>query len=320
MQTAKREGRPRARTLAAVAATVGVVVALAGCGTVPGAAVDVDGAQVSTAAVLTRVSEVLGSNASGGAAAAGSAADDATRAQAARGQITDVVRHELVTRAAARAGITVAAKDVNDFIAQYDAYQAGSGSPDLAAVLQVPASGVDDAVHDLLVLDALIKKVPPSGADVTDVEVTVVAVPATTWTEAVADRVKFTADPAAMDAAAAAAHAANPNLPAGQESLLQAPQHAAFGIFSAAEGQILIIPQGAQGYLVTRIAKRTERPAKLTATVITGAYQTAGLGGEIALASLLLAKDAADAKVAVNPRFGTWDPQVVQVVASSTSA
>lgn len=312
----QRAGHGRVRLMAAVGATC-VALVLAGCGTVPGAAVDIGGARVSTSAVMDRVNEVLGASAD---ATTGTAADDATRAQAARGQITDLVRHELVTRAAERSGVVVSQKDVNDFVSQYDAYQTSSGSPDLATVLQVPSADVTTAVYDLLVLDALIKKVPASGAEVTDIEVTVAAVPAATWAEAVADRVKYTADPAAMDAAAAAARAANPNLPGGQESLLQQPQHAAFGIFSAAESEVLIIPNGAQGYLVTRITKRTEKPARLTAKMITDAYQTVGLSGEIALASLLLGKDAQSTTVDVNPRFGTWDPKVVQVVAAGSSS
>lgn len=313
----RRTGRGRLAT--ALVGAISVAVLLASCGTVPGAAVDVDGTQVSTSAMLDRVTEVLGASDTSDASA-GAATDDSTRAQMARAQITDVVRHELVQRAAKRAGITVGAKDVNDYLAQYDTYQTSSGAPDLADVLQVPSADVKNAVYDLLVLDELIKKVPSAGADVTDISVTVTAVPAATWAEAVADRVKYTADPTAMDAAAAAALAANANLPSGQETLLQQPQHAAFGIFSAADGEILIIPQGSQGYLVTRITDRTEKPAKLTADMITGVYQTAGLSGEIAVASLLLDKDAAAANVEVNPRFGAWDPQVVQVVASSSSS
>ncbi|OJV27962.1 MAG: hypothetical protein BGO26_05595 [Actinobacteria bacterium 69-20] len=315
-------GRGRAfRSALVTGAVVGaaaVAVAVAGCGTVPGAAVTVDGTQVSTEAVLARVTSVL--DASAGASGSSAPADDDTRTQAARTQITDVIRHQLAERAAAESGITVSAKEVNDFIAQYDAYQKSSGSPDLGSVLQVPSASVNDAVYDLQVLDALIKKIPKSGVEVTNVSVTVDAVPASDWATAVADRVKFTADPAAMDAAAAAARAANPQLPGGAESLLEQPHHAAFGLFSAAQGEILLIPQGTQGYLVTRITKRVQAPATLTAQMITNANQTAGLSGEIALASLLFAKDAESARVQVNPRFGTWDPHIVQVVAASDAA
>lgn len=317
VRSTKRLGATR-RAIALTCA-ISATALLVGCGTVPGAAVEVNGTRVSTGAVLGRVSTVLDASGSASGAASGAAADDYTRTQTARAQITDVIRHRLVEQTAKSEGISVDDKDVNDYIAQYDAYQASSGSPDLAAVLQVPSDSVHDAIYDLLVLDALIKKIPASGADVTNVDITVDAVLASDWSAAVADRVKYTADPEALTSAAAAARAQNPQLPGGEESLIEQPQHAAFGIFSAAQGEILLIPQGDSGYLVTRITKRSESPAKLTAQMITGSYQTTGLSGEIALASLLLAKEAANATVQVNPRFGVWDPRIVQVVSTDVS-
>jgi hypothetical protein len=298
---------PGWRRLRAAAALVGAAVILAACGTVPGAAVSIDGTDVSTQTVLGRVTDVIGTD---------QTADDETRAAQARSQITTIIRHQLTRAAAKDKGIHVSDADVNAFIAQYDSYQRSSGAPAMGSVLGVPTDDIRDTSYDLLVFDQLMAAIPADGVDVTDVEVTVDAVPAATWTDAVAARTKYLADPAAMSADAKAALAANPQLPGGHESLLEQPQHAVFGIFSAAAGEILIVPQGSQGYLVVRVTQRTERPGKLTGTMIADTYQSVGLAGEIALASLLLGPEAAKTHIDLNPRFGVWDPKIVQVIAS----
>ncbi len=300
--------RPAARwaRLRWVAAALGAATVLASCGTVPGAAVTIDGTEVSTLTVRDRVTEVAGADA---------AADNDTLAGQTRAQLTTIIRHQLTRAAAEKHGITVTDGDVNAFIAQYDDYQRSSGAPDMGAVLGVPADDLKETSYDLLVFDQLMAGIPDGGVDVTDVAVTVDAVPAATWAEAVAARTKYLADPAAMDADAAAAMAANPQIPGGRETLLEQPQHAVFGIFSAAAGEILLVPQGPQGYLVVRVTERSEQPGKLTAQAISDAYQSAGLAAEIAIASLLLGPEAHEAHIELNPRFGVWDPRIVQVVA-----
>lgn len=290
------------------AATLAAAALLSSCGTVPGAGVVVDGTEISTQVVFDRVDAVLGTE---------SPADSDARAHEARAQATALIRHQLARHTATENDITVTEADVNGFIAQYDAYQRDSGAPGMGSVLGVPESDVPATVYDLLVFDQLLATIPEAGADVTDVQVTVDAVPAESWAEAVSLRSKFLADPATMDASAASALAANPQLPGGAESLLTDPQHAVFGIFSAAAGEILIVPNGAAGYLVVRVTSRDEVPGKLTGQMIATAYQTSGLAAEISLASLLLSPAAEAASVQVNPRFGVWDPRVVQVVAGS---
>jgi hypothetical protein len=300
--------RPSARwaRLRWVAAALGAATVLASCGTVPGAAVTIDGTQVSTLTVRDRVTEVAGPDA---------AADNDTLAAQTRAQLTTIIRHQLTRAAAEKHGITVTDADVNAFISQYDDYQRSSGAPDMGAVLGVPADDLKETSYDLLVFDQLMAAIPDGGMDVTDVAVRVDAVSAATWAEAVAARTKYLADPTAMDADAAAAMAANPQLPGGRETLLEQPQHAVFGIFSAAAGEILLVPQGPQGYLVVRVTERSEQPGKLTAQAISDAYQSAGLAAEIAIASLLLGPEAHEAHIELNPRFGVWDPRIVQVVA-----
>lgn len=303
-----RTGTVRSR-LKWVALVTAVPLVLTACGTVPGAAATIDGTQVSTEALLTRVTDVIGTTA---------AADEAASAAQARTQLTTIIRHQLAEAAAKKNHFEVTDADVNGFIAQYDAYQKQSGAPAMSTTLGVPAADVAATSYDLLVFDKLMNAIPTDGTPVTDVEVTVDAVPAATWAEAVALRTKYEADPAALDAAAKAALAADPQLPGGQESLLEQPQHAVFGIFSAAEGQILLVPNGSAGYLVVRVSHRVQKQQKLTAQMISNANQNAGLAAEIAIASLLLGSEAQAAHIRVNPRFGTWDPQVVQVVASES--
>lgn len=300
-KTAARR-HPRLRWVAAL----GAAVLLASCGTAPGAAVTIDGTQVSTQALLDRVAEVAGADA---------AADKDASAAQARSQLTTIIRHDLTRAAAKKNGITVSDSDVNAFISQYDDYQRTSSAPGMGSVLGVPADDVAATSYDLLVFDQLIAAIPPDGVDVTNVDVTVDAVPAATRADAVAARTKYLADPTAMDADAAAALATNPQLPGGHESLLEQPQHAVFGIFTAAAGEILLVPQGPQGYLVVRVTDRTEKPGKLTKETISNTAQAAGLQAQIAIASLLLGPEAEAANVQLNPRFGVWDPRIVQVVA-----
>lgn len=290
-----------------IVAVVGASVVLASCGTVPGAAVTIDGTGVSTQTLREQISEVAGPDA---------AADPDASAAQARSLLTTIIRHQLAVEVAKKKDIHVSEADVNDFIAQYDTYRRGTPSaPAMSTVLSVPAGSVATTSYDLLVFDQLMAKIPPEGVDVTDVDVKVDAVPAATWADAVAARTKYLADPAAMDADAAAALAANPQLPGGHESLLQQPGHAVFGIFSTAAGEILLVSQGAQGYLVVRVTNRTEKSGKLTKKMIADTNTNAGLQSEIALASLLLGSEAEALNVQLNPRFGVWDPRIVQVVA-----
>lgn len=310
MATAHTAHPRRARyALAAVGAATAML--LTACGTSPGSAADVAGVSVPTDVVLDRAHELLTM-----ASSDIGDSDVDMAAQAARTQVTAFIRHQLVEEAAARDGVTVTEADVNDFAAQYDSYQTSTGGQSRAALLGVSEDMADDATYDLLVLDALAGAMPEGGADVTDVTVTVDVVPAESWADAVAARVRYLDDPAAMTADAAEALATNPGLPTGQESLIDSPHHGLFGIFSAADGEILLIANGDGSYLVTRITNRVESPAKLTADKVNMAYQVAGITGQFAVTSLLLADIAESTEVHVNPRFGKFDPRIVQVVAT----
>lgn len=292
------------RTARWAAALTGASLLLAGCGTVPGAGVVVDGTRISEQTVQNRAQAYIDENAPDS-----TQVPDVTRALINQFQATDVVRHQLVLAAAKAERITITDQKINSFISQND------GAASIGNGLEVPKDAVHDAVYDYLVLEQLVAKIPAAGVDVTDISITVDVVPADDRDAAVAARSKYLNDPAAMDAAAAAARATNSQLPGGEESLLTNAQDASVGIFSVPEGQIVLIPSS-DGYYVVRVTKRTEKPAKLTKQALQTAT-SAGISAYLPLASLLLGKYAAAKDVTVNPRFGQWDPETLQVVAAN---
>lgn len=282
-----------------IAAAVGAGLLLAGCGTAPGAAAVVGGTSIPEQTVQSRTQALIDENATDPT----QSVDVATRELFNRFQTTDVVRHQLVLAAAKAQHITVGDEKVNAFIAQ------NGGATQIAGTLNVPVDAVPQAIYDYLVLEQLVATIPTGGVDVTDIAVTVDVVPAADRDAAVAARNRYLKDPAAMDADAATARASG-NVPGGEESLLADAQDALVGIFSAPQGQIVIFPNGSQGYYVIRVTKRTEKPAKLTKAAVQSA---SSLDGYMVPASLLLGRYAHD--VTVNPRFGQWDPQTLLVIA-----
>lgn len=290
------------------ALVVGGALLLAGCGTSPGVGVAVGDVSYSTQDVYAQVDEVVGDAVAG---------DTDARAFYVRKQATALIRHQIVRDVAAKQGIVVTDADVNQQIESYDDYQRANADQPMNVRLGVPQSGLRDAVYDLVVFSQLSTAIPADGVDVTDVQVVVDVVPVADWTTASTARARYAANPAAMDADAAAARAADPQLPGGTQSLLQNSQNAVFGIFSAPAGEIVIVANGQSGYLLVRVTSRTEQPGKLTPDLIQGVYQSAGLDAEIGLTSLLLSQEAEAASVTVNPRLGVWDPRVMQVVPSA---
>ncbi len=305
-RTRDPRGEMRSRRTRLVVPLAAAVLLLAGCGTVPGAAMSVNGVAISEQTVHQRTQALIEENIPADTAQTLSAS---TRAVFNRYQATDLVRHQLVLAAAKAEKITVTDEQVNAFIAQ------NGGTATVGRSLTVPAAAVPEAVYDYLVLGQLADKIPAGGAAVTDIEVTADVVPAASRDAAVAARAKFLRDPGAMDRAAADARAANPQLPGGQESLLAAPQDALFGIFTAPKGEIVLVPQSGEDYFVVRVSQRTEKPAKLTKDALSAA---SSLDGYMVLASLLLTKYEAHDEVMVNPRFGQWDPRTLLVVPSNS--
>ncbi len=295
---------PRTRLVGILAGLTAVALAVTGCGTVPGAAIEIDGMTIPQQTVQQRTDAILTDTMPAGQS---SDVDPQTRAMLNRDQTTDLVRHELVKDAARAENIDVDETKVNAFIAD------NGGSASIAQQLHVPAADVPDAIFDYLVLSDLVSAIPEQGVEVTNVTVTVDAVHAADRSEAVADRATYLSDPAAMDSDAAAARSAG-QAPGGEMSLLKSAENAITGIFTAPEGEIVLFPDSNGGFYVIRVTKRVEEPATLTAQDVQ-ASQT--LDGYMVLSSLLLRKYAEDRTITVNPRFGTWDPKTLLVVPSS---
>lgn len=289
---------------APIAMVCAAALLLASCGTVPGAAAVVDGQAISEQTVVDRTQALIDESSPGST----SAIDPATRSLFNRLQATDAIRHRLAVAAADAEQIDVTDAKVNAFIAQ------NGGAESIGQQLHVPAGAVPEAIYDYLVLEQLVDKIPAAGVDVTDIDVTVDVVTVTGRDAAIAARAKYLKDPAAMDADAAAARATG-QVPGGDESLFGNAQDALQGVFSAPEGQIVLIPYGSGSYYLVRVTKRTEKPGTLTKEVIQGATS---LDGYLVLASLLLSTYPVADTVTVNPRFGQWDPLTLQVVAGNS--
>ncbi len=154
----------------------------------------------------------------------------------------------------------------------------------------------------------MVKALPAAGAPVADISVTAEGVPATTRDEAVALRSKYIADPAAMDAASAAA--ADKGVPKTVYNLIQAPAAGAAGLYQPSTGAVAIL-SNATGWLVLRTTDRAVKPTALTQASFSTAQNTSDV---MDIGALLLVPYQDGAGISVNPRYGVWDPASVQVV------
>ena len=286
----------RSRLVAGAAALAVVAATLTGCTVEAGQALIVDGQSFTEQSIQHDTSAFVAVNAT-------TAVSDAATASLNRAQITFRVRHALIAKAVAAKGITEA-----EIATATATLKAQGGTSNVAASLQLPASMEADALHDAIALDALVKAIPATGAPVQNVTVTAEGVPATSRDEAVALRSKFLADPAAMDAAVAAA--GDNGISKQPFTLITAPSAGTAGLFQPSVGGVLIVPQNT-GYLVVRTTGRTVAPAVLTQDDLS---QVTSLTQLFEVASLLLVPYESSTKIAVNPRYGVWDPSSVQVV------
>lgn len=283
------------RRLVAVGTALLVGAGVAGCAASPGSAAVVGSTSISESTILDQTQQVIGSVPTNQTA-------DFQSSTISRALVQSAIRHQLVLAASAKTGIDVSDEQVNQVLAQ-------SSPSALASQLGVPQSAVTSTVHDLLVLNALIAKLPPAGTPVTNVTVTIEGVPAASRADAVAKLARYLGNPSALNADIAAA---------GQQalvkqtfSMLDAPQLGAFGLFHAGVGDFVLLDVNGQ-FLVAKILSRSEQPAAITQS--TFAAQQQQQGGALALATIMLAPYASAEGVQVNPRFGDWDPLSVQVV------
>ena len=290
--------RRRGRVVAAAAALAVAATTLTGCTVQAGQALIVDGHSISEQSVQHDTSSFVAANST-------AAITDSETASVNRAQITFAVRHALIAKALVAKGIT------ETQIAQATAALKAQGTTSgVAGQLQLPVSEEADALHDAIALDALVKAIPAAGVDVQNVKVTAESVSATTRDEAVALRSKFLADPATMAAAVAAAKTSSTATPNGNFDLVTASGAAEAGLFLPTVGTVLIVPQQA-GYLVVRTTGRTVDTQALTQDSFSSLTTLSQL---FDVASLFLVPYEASTPIAVNPRYGVWDPASVQVV------
>ena len=279
-----------------LAATLVVLLGLtvSGCSQQVGSAAVIGTTAISDSTVQDQTAALI--------AQSGTDVNDPTRATVARTVTTQAIRSQLLAAVATERGVSVTDDQVNTVIQQ-------AGADALATQLQVAAGEVPSTVREILILSDLFQQLPPEGATVTDVLVSVEGVQAATRDEAVARRSRFLADPAAMTAEIA--QGAPGAIEQQQLSLLTQPSAAPIGLYRAAPGSIVIFPSQ-NGYAVLRIIERTEQPGVLTAASVTSQQPTTIRD----LGALLLAGYAQQAGVNVNPRYGVWDGLSVQVVPS----
>ncbi len=279
----------------ALAAVAGLV--LSGCTVSPGNAAVVGGVSISENSVRNATTAVLGQNQL-------STSDPLTTAQVNRTQVTAAIRHQLITEAAAQQGISVTDADVNSNLAS------SGGAAKIAQSLQVPESGARQALADSLLLLALIKKLPTAGLRIPNVQVTFDLITGLDYATAVQYRAQWMADPHAMDGRITAADTHT-------EDAVEGIQDAPAGIFAAAAGDVLIVPNNSQGaaavtYALARVTAKSTVPGSLTLSEISSDVQKQVSLFDIG--SLLVSPVAARVGVTVNPRYGIWDPTTVQVV------
>ena len=268
---------------------------LAGCGTPAGDAVVVNGTALSESALQSMTSTVLTESAGTDST---TVPDISTISAMNRQQATNVIRHQLIGPAAAAAGVTVTDEQVNALIAN-------NSEQAIATQLGVPVSEVPSAVRDIGLLQAMLTQLPPAGTPVTNVAVTADIVAATSRDDAAVKRARYAASPSAMAADMVAANVAPKPL-----TLLDNASMASTGVFAAPAGSVLVAAD--QGtYSVIRVTTRAELPGLLTAAKVS---EGADFAAQVDIASLLLESTAKTATIAVNPRFGVWDPTSIQVI------
>ncbi len=278
-----------------------LVLLVSGCSvaTQAGAAAVVGGTAISESQVHNQSLAFLGEQSAG---SPGAQPTDAVLAEINRAQVTFQVRHALITKAAQVNGITPTAEELTTA-------QTGLDGQKVAAALSLPASDGPQLAYDFVVIGALAKKLPQAGVQVPDVSVSVEGVPAADRSEAVAKRSQFLSDPAVFDREVAAAPTGG--VARTPITLLGNPGVGSTGVFSAGNGQLLILPGQDAGYLVLQVSDRKLGTGTLTAATL-GAAQSAA--DYFDLGALLLAPSHVSETVTVNPRYGVWDPVSVRAV------
>lgn len=288
------------RPVKAATALLAVSLLVAGCSSQPGSAATVAGTAIPEQSVLNRTNAFLEE---AGTVDPSDVANSAQVDLINRQQATDLIRHQLVLFAEGQQQFAISQSDINALIS------AQGGATQLGQTWEVPSTEVADLAHDLLVLEKLLGQ--DSGAQFTDVSVTLDYLTATSRDAAVAARAKYLSDPAALTADIAAASAGGQAQSGAAFQFSTNPALGTLGLYSAPVGSIIIAQLDASTFLVAKVVSRTEKPTTLTTTMLSS---LSSASDQLDLASVALTPYEAQAGVTLNPRFGQWDSTTLQAV------
>ncbi|AZI57347.1 hypothetical protein EH165_03400 [Nakamurella antarctica] len=282
-------------------ALVVLLFGVAGCTPSVSAAAVVGGKAISTQDIDARAKLVLEMVTKDKASDRGSESSLVTLS---RNEVTTGIRHQLLVQTGASAPLDTAY--VSDVIAKLGGEQAVANALYAVDAADLVARSMDLADQYKLLTDAV-----AAGVAVTIPTVKFDLVQYKTVAQAQAAKSTYSNAPATFAAAAAQGASQQAGQVGFEATPLTLPTLVGVGLFSARPGDFLIVPQGASAVLVnvTDVGSAVgpvspENFAKLSA------------GGVVAMAGLYLAERTTGISVEVNPRYGSWDSRMMQVVAA----
>jgi hypothetical protein len=218
--------------------------------------------------------------------------------------LTNDIRHQLLVQSGKAVPLTP--DEVTQTIATFP--EAASVGKALGATPET----LNERISDAAVLRSLVRDAIDSGTEVTGPTVTVDALSAPDLATAMADRTRYLADPALMTAAVTEAAATKQGQLGLELPVLTYADFISTGLYSVAPGQI-VVAGGASSALLVRVVSRSTGPLALDATAASQLSTT-----QInAIGALILQQRVTGLPtVQVNPRYGVWDPALLQVVAA----
>ncbi len=288
------------------AAPVAAALLLTGCGSQIGAAALVGGTPIPSAAIESQRAALSATPAGTGDAGVARMGQLAVSVATDRTLLTHEIWHELL--AATGNALTPSNSEIDTILAGYA--DEAAAATDLAAT----ADTLRERVVDTASFYQVVQAAAAAGQQVRIPSVSLEYVAAGDLSAARAERAGFLADPSSMAAALATATASGEGGTVSASAI--GPDSALIysGLFSAAPGEIVLLASSNQTLLV-RIVSRTSTTETLDASTVSqmNSSQINALG------AILLGQPATGAlpTVEVNPRFGSWDPELVQVVAAT---
>ncbi|RIJ71242.1 hypothetical protein D1871_14550 [Nakamurella silvestris] len=218
--------------------------------------------------------------------------------EAARRELTQRIQHQLLEQVNSTLTPPVTDGEVTAVV----------GTPRAAAIadqLDVPEAELPARIKDVLVLTRLVDDAIKTHTPVPNIEVQIAMITYPDLAQARAKEAAFRLDPQSFTELV---DSGVDGRTAVQIAVQTDPALASTGVFSLPVGTMMTLSSGDSG-LVARIDTTTTTTAPIPDdTDLTDLRALQGLGG------LLLTQATVDSPVVVDPRFGSWDPAVAQVV------